>query len=99
MNTEKKQSSKVYSDIKMFLLNNKALLILVVLFIVASIGSDVFLTGDNLMNVVRQVAVSIVLGMGEAVLSGGRSPGGGPGSRRPLRSRIWNDHRIYFSSL
>ena len=47
MNTEKKQSSKVYSDIKMFLLNNKALLILVVLFIVASIGSDVFLTGDN----------------------------------------------------
>ena len=64
MNTEKKQSSKVYSDIKMFVLNNKALLILVVLFIVASIGSDVFLTGDNLMNVVRQVAVSIVLGMG-----------------------------------
>lgn len=64
MNTEKKQSSKVYSDLKMFLLNNKALLILIVLFIVASIGSDVFLTGTNLMNVVRQVAVSIVLGMG-----------------------------------
>ena len=61
MKTEKKN---IYQDLLMFFINNKALLILLLLFIAASIGSDVFLTGANLMNVLRQVAVSIVLGMG-----------------------------------
>lgn len=64
MNTQRKQQPKLYSDMKIFLLNNKALLILIVLFIIASFGNEVFLTSTNLRNVVRQVAVSTVLGMG-----------------------------------
>ena len=46
------------------LLNNKALVILVILCIASAIISDVFFTASNLMNVTRQIAASAVMGIG-----------------------------------
>ena len=56
--------TKTKQSFKLFVLNNKALFILIILFVVASVGSDVFLTSNNLLNVTRQVAASTVLGLG-----------------------------------
>lgn len=47
-----------------FLLNNKALAILVILCIGAAVLSPAFLSSRNLMNVVRQVCASSILGIG-----------------------------------
>lgn len=47
-----------------FIINNKALAILVLLCIVAAITSPAFLSSRNLMNVVRQVCASSILGIG-----------------------------------
>lgn len=47
-----------------FALNNKALVILMLLCLVAAIVSPAFFTSRNLMNVVRQVCASSILGIG-----------------------------------
>ncbi len=47
-----------------FVINNKAILILLVIVIIASLASPVFLTSKNLLNVLRQICVSSVLGIG-----------------------------------
>jgi predicted ABC-type sugar transport system permease subunit len=44
-----------------FIMNNKALLILILLGAVVACISDVFFTASNLLNVVRQVAYSVTL--------------------------------------
>ena len=55
-----------------FLMNNKALVILLLLCVVVSCISDVFLTPSNLLNVIRQVAYSVTLACGfTLVLSSG----------------------------
>ncbi len=45
-------------------MNNKALIILIVFCIALTISTDNFLTGTNLMNIVRQISYSIILGVG-----------------------------------
>lgn len=55
-----------------FIMNNKALVILILLSAVVACISDVFLTPSNLLNVVRQVAYSVTLACGfTLVLSSG----------------------------
>lgn len=55
-----------------FIMNNKALLILILLCAVVACISDVFFTASNLLNVVRQVAYSVTLACGfTLVLSSG----------------------------
>ena len=51
-----------------FILKNKAALILLVLGIIFSIASNKFLTSANLINVVRQVAVSGILAVGYTII-------------------------------
>ena len=46
------------------IMNNKALIILIVFSIVLSCLTDKFLTSKNLINILRQVSVSIILGVG-----------------------------------
>ncbi len=48
----------------MLLMNNKALIILIVFCLALTIATDKFLTTTNIMNVVRQVSGSIILGVG-----------------------------------
>ena len=47
-----------------FLLNNKAIFIFLLLFVISCFISPVFLTSRNLMNVVRQICVSAIVGIG-----------------------------------
>lgn len=55
-----------------FIMNNKALVILILLCVVVTCISDVFLTPSNLLNVIRQVAYSVTLACGfTLVLSSG----------------------------
>lgn len=49
-------------------MNNKALVILLLFCVVLSLSTDTFLTPTNLLNVVRQVCVSIILGAGFTVI-------------------------------
>lgn len=71
---ETKKKGSMSSRVMGFVLNNKALMILVVLMVVAQIASHgLFLTYANLSSVSRQVAVSMLLGFGFTVVlaSGG----------------------------
>ena len=52
------------------LLSNKAALILLLLCIALSIGSPVFLTATNLVNVIRQVTTSAILSLGFTLVLG-----------------------------
>jgi len=47
-----------------FLLNNKAIFIFLLLFIISCFLSPVFLTTRNLLNVIRQICVSAIVGIG-----------------------------------
>lgn len=72
--TKVKAEKSVFLDtsIGKFIMNNKALVILMLLCIVVSCISDVFLTPTNLLNVVRQVAYSVTLACGfTLILSSG----------------------------
>ena len=60
----KEKSIRDNHKIANFLMGNKAPIILIILCIAASLISPVFLTSRNLINVLRQVAVSSVLGIG-----------------------------------
>lgn len=60
----KTEKVSVQSKMLDFFLNNKALVILLVMVVVSSIASPVFFNATNLMNVTRQVAVSAVMGVG-----------------------------------
>lgn len=51
-----------------FIMNNKALIILIFFAIFLSVASDNFLTQVNLINVLRQSSVSIIIGIGFTVL-------------------------------
>ena len=52
------------------LLGNKAMLIVIILAVILSIVSPVFLTVRNLLNVLRQVCTSAILGLGFAMILG-----------------------------
>ena len=54
-------------------LNNKALILLALLFIVLSIASPYFLTVRNLLNVVRQACGLAIMGIGFTLLLGSGS--------------------------
>ena len=55
-------------NIGLFLLNNKALVILVILGVCIGIYQPIFFTPYNLMNVVRQISIATVLGIGYTVV-------------------------------
>lgn len=73
MSTDKKMSASWWdTPFSKFAMNNKALLILLLLGVVMSLLSDVFFTPGNLLNVIRQVAYSVTLASGfTLVLSSG----------------------------
>ena len=50
--------------IQKIILNNKALIILILFAVILSLTTDTFLTATNLINVLRQASVSIILGVG-----------------------------------
>jgi ribose transport system permease protein len=50
------------------LFNNKALMILLILVVLISLVSNIFFTPKNLMNVLRQVCVSAILGIGFTIV-------------------------------
>ena len=60
--------SKKY--IKSFMSGNKAILIALVIFIMLSFTSPIFLTSSNVLNVLRQVAVNTVIAMGFSIILG-----------------------------
>ncbi len=64
MNTKKKNDFQLTT----LILNNKALIILILFVIVLSITTDTFLTATNIINVLRQASVSIILGVGFTIL-------------------------------
>jgi ribose/xylose/arabinose/galactoside ABC-type transport system permease subunit len=61
MNKINGQKKKINLDI---ILNNKALIILLILCAGCGIASPVFLTPGNLMNVLRQISASAIMGIG-----------------------------------
>lgn len=62
---EKSKTTNEWSKRFINLFNNyKCILIYLIIFIVLTCISDVFFTSKNIMNVVRQVAVSAILGVG-----------------------------------
>lgn len=61
---KQKKKGSVGSTLLDIALNNKALLILALLCIVATCMSSAFLSGRNIMNVIRQVCASAILGIG-----------------------------------
>lgn len=63
--TEKRST---FSAIGSFLFDNKALVILLFFVVVVSFQNPVFLTKDNLLNVVRQVAISGVMSLGFTII-------------------------------
>lgn len=60
----KAHGKAIPSKLSEFALNNKALIILLILCLIAAIISPAFFTSRNLMNVVRQVCASSILGIG-----------------------------------
>ncbi|MBC5581208.1 ABC transporter permease [Anaerofilum sp. BX8] len=68
MNTKVKKSES--SLISQLLMGNKALFILLALILIMAFASPVFFTSDNLLNVVRQVAYSAVMGAGFTLVLG-----------------------------
>lgn len=64
MKTAKFNTEKIAT----FALNNKALILLLVISIILSIASPFFLTGANLINVVRQACVLAIMGIGFTLL-------------------------------
>ncbi len=59
-NLNRKDNAKTVN----FLLDNKAIFIFLLLFLISCFISPVFLTTRNLMNVVRQICVSAIVGIG-----------------------------------
>jgi ribose/xylose/arabinose/galactoside ABC-type transport system permease subunit len=69
MVTVEKKSAPQTNKLVSFFLDNKALVILFVLVIVAEVISNgIFLTPENLEGVVRQVAVACILGVGFSIV-------------------------------
>ena len=68
MNTKVKKSES--SLISQLLMGNRALFILLALILIMAFASPVFFTSDNLLNVVRQVAYSAVMGAGFTLVLG-----------------------------
>jgi len=61
-------SSPLHIKLIEFFLNNKALIILLVICIASTFASPFFLTSRNLINIARQVAASAVIGIGFTVI-------------------------------
>lgn len=62
MNLKKKQG--LGSTLADIILNNKAIIILLLLCVVATCMNPAFISGRNLMNVIRQICASAILGIG-----------------------------------
>lgn len=60
----KSRKIKISSETVYFLLNNKAIFIFLLLFMISCFISPVFLSTRNLLNVVRQICVSAIVGIG-----------------------------------
>ncbi len=67
---ESQTSSRFRAFLNDLLMGNKALAILVALVVVMSFASPVFLTQNNLLNIVRQVAFSAIMGAGFTLVLG-----------------------------
>jgi ribose/xylose/arabinose/galactoside ABC-type transport system permease subunit len=52
----------------LFFLKNRALLIVLIFFVVLSLATDTFLTGGNLMSLARQIAANGIIGVGYTFL-------------------------------
>lgn len=65
-----KTESKAQTKLKAltFIIENKAIFIFLILFIVAALLSDKFMTVQNLRNVLRQISTSAVLGFGFTIV-------------------------------
>lgn len=63
-----KKKSNVF--INNLLLGNKSIIILILLVIILSFASDVFMTSSNILNVIRQVAVTAVACAGFTIILG-----------------------------
>lgn len=61
--TEKGQQT-ILTRLGLIVLNNKALFILIVLCCAISFGTDIFLQPRNLLNVIRQICISAIIGIG-----------------------------------
>lgn len=62
--TDAKKCVSMKNRIAMVVLNNKALIILIILGVVISAATENFFTYRNLMNVTRQICVSAMIGIG-----------------------------------
>lgn len=69
---EQKKKLSMESIVR-FMLNNKALILLIVLFVALSIVSPYFLTMRNLLNVLRQTCGLAIMGIGFTLLLGSGS--------------------------
>ena len=74
---EQKKKMSMESVVR-FMLNNKALILLIVLFIALSVISPYFLTVRNLLNVLRQTCGLAIMGIGDINEILGRAPGATP---------------------
>jgi len=59
-----KKKSQVYNRFLNFFMENKIILMLLLLLIGMSIASDAFFTSKNLLNVLRQISTSALIGLG-----------------------------------
>src|SRR6056297_1998329 len=71
--TATQQIIKFLNWIKIFILQNKIIIILALLVIVLSFTSDIFLTSRNLINILRQISVTAIVAVGFTLMliSGG----------------------------
>lgn len=68
MNTKKNRKSFFESSIGKFILQNKALIILVLFVIAVTCISPIFFTRGNLLNLSRQIAYSVILAAGYTLI-------------------------------
>ena len=69
MDKTKKKDTLLDTPIGKFVMDNKALVILIILFILMAIGTNgIFTSGGNLRNLIRQVAYSVILSAGYTLL-------------------------------
>lgn len=69
MDKIKKKDTLLDTPIGKFVMDNKALVILIILFILMAIGTNgIFTSGGNLRNLIRQVAYSVILSAGYTLL-------------------------------
>lgn len=70
MTQEVKKDGRFQKKLIEFVTNNKALFILIILVAIASILSPRFLMPRNIVNILKQIAASVILGMGYSLIMG-----------------------------